>query len=115
MNLPIGVVGTDISPRPHRLVEGALYRIAQEAVINAARHAHAREIRIEVTASQACVRLTVADDGIGFDPAAPTDGPDHWGVKNMRERARAVGGRLMVDSAPGRGTRIKAEVPGAVA
>jgi signal transduction histidine kinase len=109
--LPIDVTGQDLSPRPGRLVEGALFRIAQEAVINAARHAAATGVAVEVRKCGASVRLTIVDDGVGFDLNAPTTGPDHWGLKNMRERARAVGGVLHVTTAPGAGTRITAEAP----
>ena len=56
--------------------------------------------------------MTVADDGVGFDPGAQRSGGDHWGLKNMRERAHAVGGTLRIVSVPGTGTRIIAEVPG---
>jgi PAS domain S-box-containing protein len=112
LSLPIQVTGTDLAPRPSRLVEGALFRIAQEAVINAARHASASAVTVEVAAAEGRVRLTVADDGFGFDPNAPKSGSDHWGLKNMSERARAISGVLRVDSAPGAGTRITADAPG---
>ena len=54
--------------------------------------------------------LTIEDDGIGFDANAPI-GPDHWGLTNMRERARAVGGTLTIDTAAKRGTKVTVEAP----
>jgi signal transduction histidine kinase len=111
LDLPIDVSGQELLPRPGHLVEDALFRIAQEAILNAARHGRPNCISIElgVRGGQAC--MTVADDGIGFDPAAPYAGPDHWGLKNMRERARVIGGALSVETAPRAGTRITATAP----
>jgi signal transduction histidine kinase len=111
MDLSIDVVGEDLTPRPDMLVEGALFRIAQEAVINAARHASATRVGLRVGARDGRVSLTIEDDGVGFDLRAPGVGPAHWGLKNMRERARAVGGTLVVETAPGSGTRVTAEAP----
>jgi signal transduction histidine kinase len=111
LHLPIEVEGADLSPRPSAGVEGALFRIAQEAVANAARHARARRVSVRVESDGDRVILTVEDDGEGFDPAAPSAGPDHWGLKNMGERARAAGGTLRIESAPGSGTRVMAEAP----
>lgn len=86
----------------------ALYRIAQEALNNVARHAHAKTIRLELRDSPGQVMLTVADDGVGFNPLASYGG--HLGLVSMRERATAVGGSLSIDSAPGGGSRVTAEV-----
>lgn len=109
--LPIDVTGEDPAPRPSLRVEGALFRIAHEAVINAARHASATRITIDVDEADGRVILTVADDGVGFDLAQPGVGPDHWGLRNMRERARAIGGVLRIETAPGAGTRVVADAP----
>lgn len=111
LNLPIHVRGEDLAPRPSSLVEGALFRIAHEAVINAARHASATRVTVTVGECDGRVILTVEDDGAGFEPQAPGTGPDHWGLKNMRERARAIGGTLSIETAPGAGTRIMVEAP----
>ena len=111
LSLPITVRGEDLKPRPAPLVEIALFRIAHEAVINAARHAAARRVDVAVARDDGHVRLTVEDDGIGFDVQAPGAGPDHWGLKGMRERALAVGGTVQIDSSPGAGTRVTAEAP----
>ncbi len=88
--------------------EHALFRMAQNALANVARHARADKavMTLRTTADSIC--LTVADNGDGFVPAAvqaPTQ--DHgWGLMIMRERAAAIGARLNIDSAPGHGTRV---------
>jgi two-component system NarL family sensor kinase len=97
-----------LNPLPAR-IETGVYRIAQEALNNAARHAVARRILVEIDASAAGVRLAIQDDGRGFDPRAASRG---FGLIGMRERAYLLGGALEVDSAPGRGTRIGLRVPG---
>ena len=93
----------------------ALFRIAQEAVLNARKHARARSLAIELAreADGDELRLEVRDDGRGFDPRAPVRG--RFGLFTMRERAEACGGRLEIDSAPGRGTRLCAVVPAGAA
>lgn len=88
-----------------------LYRMAQEALNNVGRHAGARSVRIALAdAPGHRLRLTVADDGQGMDPQAPR-AAESYGLLGMRERVRALGGTLAIDSAPGRGTRIDIEVP----
>lgn len=98
------------SARPALAVELALFRIAQEAVSNIAKHAGARTIRIDLEEDAASNRLVlrISDDGRGFDTAAPR--PMNHGLRTMRERAQAVGAALRIDSAPGRGTRIGIEL-----
>ncbi|HTO53593.1 MAG TPA: sensor histidine kinase [Myxococcota bacterium] len=92
-------------------VNVALFRIAQEAVLNARKHAEASELEIALArdASGERIVLSVRDDGCGFDARAPTRG--RFGMLGMRERAEACGGRLEVSSAPGRGTRLRAIAP----
>jgi signal transduction histidine kinase len=99
--------------RPDRAVETALFRVAQEALTNVARHAHAAKVTISLAADAETLRLEIADDGAGFDPeATPVDQPERppWGLLIMRERLQAVAGTLRVESVPGTGTRIVAEV-----
>lgn len=86
-----------------------LYRIAQEAVANATRHAGAARLELRLVMGGGRAELTVADDGRGFDPSAPV--PGRFGLVGMGERARLLGGELRVESAPGRGTRIRVEAP----
>lgn len=89
--------------------EIAVFRIAQEALTNVARHAGAHRVTLRVVANAQAVHVEVEDEGIGFDPeTVPLTAS---GLTGMRERAVALGGRLTVDSAPGRGTRLVAELP----
>jgi two-component system NarL family sensor kinase len=90
-------------------VEVGLYRIAQEAVTNALRHAAPTRVQITLTATPAAVRLLVEDDGQGFDPQQTP--PERYGLAGMNERARLLGGSLHVRSAPGAGTQIEAAAP----
>ncbi|NBC97315.1 MAG: HAMP domain-containing protein [Deinococcus-Thermus bacterium] len=90
-------------------VGAALYRIAQEALANAVRHAQAQRVAVRVRSEGGEVVLRVEDDGRGFLPRA-SDGRG-VGLDSMRERAEALGGRLRVDTSPGRGTRIEARLP----
>jgi signal transduction histidine kinase len=89
--------------------ELTLFRIAQEAVHNALRHAHAREVALRLRREGPLVALTITDDGAGFDLAAA--GRDGLGLTSMRDRAKEVGGVLTIESAPGSGTVVKVEVP----
>jgi signal transduction histidine kinase len=91
-------------------LETATYRIIQEALGNAIKHGHARRAVVEVTEDDRIVRLTVRDDGEGFDAAQQTDG---FGLLGMRERAELLGGTVNVDSAPGHGATITAKLPAA--
>jgi signal transduction histidine kinase len=89
-------------------IEAALFRVAQEALTNVARHATAAKVRITLTYLDDTLLLDVADDGIGFDPAAGTGG---YGLVGMRHRLDGVGGTLTVESTPGYGTTLNAAVP----
>jgi signal transduction histidine kinase len=90
-------------------VKEALYRIAQEALHNTVKHARARAVDLALEASPGELVLRVSDDGRGFDPGG--DFPGHLGLRSMRERAAALGGALELESAPGRGTRLRARIP----
>jgi PAS domain S-box-containing protein len=88
--------------------EETLFRIAQEALTNVARYARVEKATVTLRTMPDSIRLTIADDGCGFDPsAARRPARDHgWGLMIMKERAAALGAELTVESAPGRGTRI---------
>jgi signal transduction histidine kinase len=90
-------------------VEQAVYRIADEALANAAQHAGARNVQVCLEREDARLALLVRDDGQGFDATQPVP-EGHYGLRGMRERAEMVGGTLTVDSAPGRGTTVRFEV-----
>jgi signal transduction histidine kinase len=95
-------------------MEMALFRIAQEALTNVARHARAGKVllALELGESPRKVRLTITDDGTGFDTLLREGPRTGWGLITMRERAEAVGGRFKLESASGQGTRITVEVRG---
>ena len=95
-------------PLPPR-VEVALYRICQEALANVARHAEARRVDIRLVTTPGQVRLSVEDDGRGFD-ASDLPGDRH-GLVGINERARMIGGSLDVRSSTGAGTRVEVTVP----
>ena len=87
-----------------------LYRIAQEALGNAAKHAQAKKIEVRLTRADGRVHLAVSDDGVGCDPkqAGRAGG---LGVINMRERVLQLDGRFEFESGPGQGTTVKVEIP----
>jgi signal transduction histidine kinase len=86
-----------------------LYRIAQQAVANVARHAGARHARIRLDREPGRVGLRVEDDGVGFDPAEVPSG--RFGLVGMSERARLLGGTLRLESSPGAGTVVEVSIP----
>ncbi len=93
-------------------VEQDLFRIAQEALRNAVKHAYARKIVVTVTVRPESVELCVKDDGRGFDPEAlMTDGGRSFGLIGLRERAKRIKGGLEIVSQPGAGTQVRVRVP----
>jgi signal transduction histidine kinase len=103
-------VASNVSRPVPAAVASVLYRVAQEAVRNAVKHAAPRQVRLELVADGAHVRLTVADDGGGFDREVVEQQRRGLGLFVMEERLSLVGGRLGVDTAPGRGTVVRADV-----
>jgi two-component system sensor histidine kinase UhpB len=87
----------------------AVYRVAQEALTNAGRHAEAGRVEVELNVGEAGTELRVSDDGSGFEPSAGPDGG--LGLEGMAERARLVGGELDVRSALGGGTTVTLRLP----
>jgi signal transduction histidine kinase len=102
------VVRTGELPALDPVRETAVYRIAQEAISNAARHSGARQILVSLTARKRSVVLQVSDFGAGFEAEAPRAG---LGLASMRERAASADGRLTITSAPGKGTTVRLTVP----
>jgi signal transduction histidine kinase len=92
-------------------VERDVLRIAQEALQNALRHAQAGSVELRLDARNGRLEMRVADDGVGFDPAAPELRSRRLGLTSMEERAEAIGGTLSIESAPGAGTTVRLEVP----
>ncbi|MDX3134831.1 GAF domain-containing sensor histidine kinase [Streptomyces europaeiscabiei] len=92
--------------------EEAMLRVAQEALHNALRHSGAERVDVTLDRHGGGAVLRVTDDGVGFDPLGVRRAGRHLGLVSMRDRASGVGGRLTVESAPGKGTTIEMEVPG---
>jgi len=90
-------------------VKQELYRIAQEAMHNTVKHARARKVDLRLSQAAKAVILEVRDDGVGFDPLGSF--PGHLGLHSMQERVSSLGGMLQIESAPGQGTSILAQVP----
>jgi len=111
MDVQVEAAGLSMAPR----AETAVYRTAQEALQNVAKHAGAQSVRLRLYRQRDRVVLEVADDGRGFDDAAVAAGgpagPTGFGLSGMRERAELLGGRLELASAPGRGTTVRLTIP----
>lgn len=87
-----------------------LFHVAQEALNNVARHSRASSVTVDLSINSEALTLEVRDDGVGFDPEA--NGPSGTqGLRNMSDRARGLGARLAIDSAPGEGTRVHLRLP----
>ena len=98
-------------PLPHA-TEHHLLRIGQEALTNALKYSEAPAIYLVLNYSETSVQLSVRDTGLGFVPEMVLNGAGgHFGLQNLRSRARKMGGRLTVTSAPGRGTTVEVTVP----
>ncbi len=111
---PGPAIQVQVSGNEHPLPTGVdfhLLRIAQEAITNATKHGDARHVTLELDYLPEETRLTIRDDGHGFDPAAATSPGPHFGLLGMRERAAKIGATLVIHSAPGKGCSIIANVP----
>jgi signal transduction histidine kinase len=110
---PVSFEGAKVGRLPDH-IELAAFRIVQEAVSNCARHARPTQVDVRVAAHDGRLRLEIDDDGVGFDVvevAARARTGEAVGLEGMRERAEIAGGTFRVDSVPGRGTRVVAEIP----
>jgi signal transduction histidine kinase len=93
--------------------ETVLFRIAQEALTNIAKHAQASQATVKLQVYPAQIDLSIEDNGQGFNPAEVLrqDAPHGWGLLGIQERSSLLGGHYAIDSAPGRGTRIRVSIP----
>ena len=93
-------------------LETVLYRVTQESLDNLGKHAGASRVTVSLAAEDGSVRLRINDDGVGFDPvtAARLLSEGHFGLAGMRERVEMVGGRISIDSTPGKGTSVAVEM-----
>jgi signal transduction histidine kinase len=97
--------------RLHPLVETVLFRVAQEAVANILRHAQVNSALIELFYEEQQVRLSICDQGIGFDEDEDLLPPHGWGLAGMRERAESIGGKFVLRSKPDQGTEVCVIIP----
>jgi GAF domain-containing protein len=105
----VHLMTTGLERRYSAKVELAIFRIVQEALTNVARHAGVPEARVAVRGTHGFINALVMDQGAGFDPTAAALRSS--GLTGMRERALSVGGRILVSSTPGRGTRVSLRIP----
>lgn len=103
-------VRSSVTERLPAPVETALYRVVQEALSNATRHARPGRIRVEIDQDQGCLRGIISDDGVGFE-VEPRVRNGGLGLRGMRERLGALGGSLQVVSARGHGTEVRFRLP----
>lgn len=92
------------------LIQRNVFYLFQETLANVEKHAHARQVNVDVKWGKNSLEIAVVDDGVGYDPAALIPN-GHFGLKNMRERALESNGQLLLSSQPGRGTRLILRIP----
>ena len=103
-------VDAEVEPvKLHPSGELTVYRLVQEALTNISKYARASAVQVRMSATDGQVHVSVRDDGVGFDPAAPRSSVH--GLLGMRYRLETEGGRLTLESAPGQGTLIRADLP----
>jgi signal transduction histidine kinase len=91
------------------VLETTIFRIAQESLTNACRHSQSAKVQLSLVQDGDRIRLEVQDWGVGFDPE--TVDPSRFGLRGIRERARLLAGRAVIETSPGQGTRVTAELP----
>lgn len=107
--LQIAFEKSGVDPHLPPAAQLTLFRVLQESLSNCARHSGARQVGVALRFGPDQVELSVKDDGKGFDPEAPR--PGHYGLLNMRERARKSRGQVTIESAPGAGTTVRLVLP----
>ncbi len=113
-SLPVEMKVLGVETRIDPIVEVALFRIVQEALHNARKHALASRVVVTLGYGPDAVGVSIEDDGKGFDPTGVSRNwgqSDKFGLSGMRERAKLFGGSLDVDTAPGEGTKITVRIP----
>ncbi len=111
-NLEVNYSGSDLMERLPSNVEHAIFRTSQEALTNIIKHAHAKSITVRFEEINNLVMLSVQDDGVGFDTEniKSDKAKGHLGLATMTERIESLGGKLIIASTPGHGTKITIEV-----
>ncbi len=110
IQVELNVVGAEYADGLPYGVQEELYHIAQEALNNVLKHAHARHVRVSLSVSEGATCLEISDDGVSFDPAQAAQAGG-LGLAGMKERAQKIGGTIGFDSAPGQGTKVTIRVP----
>jgi PAS domain S-box-containing protein len=113
-SIEVDLFSGDFSKRIHREVELALFRIAQEALMNVVKHALAARVFLSITKKDGAITLSIEDDGVGFDYdeiVKDQDSSEALGLLIMKERAVMLGGEVRIESRPGKGTHVIAEIP----
>ena len=113
-NLPRNKIAIDFdakvqSERFEPLLEATIYRIVQQAINNIQRHSRASRAKIGLTQQGNWIHVEIQDWGIGFDPSSVNE--DRFGLQGIRDRARLMRGRAVIESAPGKGTHINVDLP----
>jgi len=109
-------VNLRLSPRISRISSQAqevIYRVSQEALQNVMKHSQASSVKLLVTFDDKKIRLSIRDNGVGFDPNTARRKPLSFGLTGMQERAALVGGTLRIESAKGKGVAVILELPSA--
>ncbi|MFZ5819764.1 MAG: histidine kinase N-terminal 7TM domain-containing protein [Chloroflexota bacterium] len=110
--IPVTLDAPEAEVRFPPATQAHILRIVQEALNNVRKHAHARSAQVGIRQAAGWTEITVADDGIGFDPETfPPGQGEHFGSRIMRERAEGIGSKLDLQSAPGKGTRLTLSIP----
>ncbi|MCL4507211.1 MAG: HAMP domain-containing protein [Chloroflexi bacterium] len=110
LRIDLAVRGLDQQRLPANM-ETALYRIIQESITNVVRHANAQTASVLIECHNGVVRAVIEDDGCGFDPSAVELRQPHLGLYGIRERAELLGGKVVIESAPGQGTSLFIAIP----
>ena len=92
------------------MIERELYFTLREGILNAVRHSRASELHLTLSTSPKGCEASLRDNGVGFEPGA-SENSSHYGLKGMKERIQKIGGKIHLDTAPGKGTKIKITVP----
>jgi signal transduction histidine kinase len=110
-NIRVNFRHTPVAQRLPTLLETAVYRVVQEALTNAARHAHVDEVTVRLWVDHERAGVQVEDCGAGFDAGKALAARASTGLSGMRERAELLGGEFTLESNPGKGTRLTVELP----
>jgi signal transduction histidine kinase len=92
------------------VIERELYFSLREGILNAVRHSRASELHLTLTTTPQGCEARLRDNGVGFEPASG-ENSSHYGLRGMKERIQKIGGKIHVDTAPGKGTEIKISIP----